>query len=195
MKDLERRHLSNELRALDNEESSKKVEGYALKYDTPSEILHTPSGQPFIEVIRKGALDNADLSDVRMFQEHDSSKLLGRTTSKTLQLELTTEGLYVSCELPNNNLGNDMYESIRRQDLNQMSFQFAIDKSGQEWDYSGSIPVRNILAIRRITEVSAVSIPAYTDTELMIAQRSLDNSQRELALQKLQLQIAIEKLK
>lgn len=150
------------------------VEGYALKFNKQSEILTTTDGKPFREVILPNALRNTDLSDVRMFSSHDSSQLLGRTTSSTLDLTVDEVGLYIKCTLPNTTTGRDTYELVKRGDMNQMSFLFEVSAKGQTWDYSDTIPLRMIHDIYRIQEVSAVSIPAYTDTELAVATRSLN---------------------
>lgn len=186
------RHLTDNLQVSENVEDM-NVEGYALKFNTRSEVLYTPVGKPFIEVIEPGALENTDLSDVRMFAQHDPSKLLGRTTSETLSINIDETGLFVRCSLPANSLGKDTYESIRRKDLNQMSFHFTVDKEGQRWDLSGDIPIRYITNIRKISEVSAVAIPAYTDTELQVATRSLEQADEQRALELVKLQIELER--
>lgn len=186
------RHLTDNLQVGENVESM-AVQGYALKFNTRSEVLYTPQGKPFIEVIEAGALDNANLSDVRMFAQHDPSKLLGRTTSETLAINVDETGLYVRCDLPDNSLGRDTYESIRRKDLNQMSFHFSVDKEGQRWDFSEDIPVRYITNIRHIKEVSAVAIPAYSDTELQVATRSLEQANVQRALELVKVQIELER--
>lgn len=191
-----------ERRQLDNlhtgQDSSKlEVKGYAIKFNTPSEVLYTPNGKPFIEIISTNALQETDLTDVRMFAEHDPSKILGRTASNTLKLTVDDIGLFVECELPQTTLGKDTYELIRRGDLTQMSFEFVVNEQGQSWDYSSEVPTRVINSIKSISEVSVVAIPAYTDTELMVAQRSLDKADelRAKELELLKVRIELERWK
>ena len=66
------------------DENDMVISGYALKYDTWSQDLGG-----FVETIDKRALDKADLSDVRCLIDHDSSRILGRTKSGTLELKKT----------------------------------------------------------------------------------------------------------
>lgn len=148
------------------------VEGYALKFNTVSEDLGG-----FVETIVPSALENTDLSDVRCFVDHDTSKILGRTTSNTLQISVDDIGLKVRCELPNTTLGKDTYESIKRGDLNQMSFAFELAQEGDRVSVTDGGYLRELTNIKRISEVSIVSIPAYRDTDIAVAQRSLKQAQ------------------
>ena len=78
------------------------VEGYALKFNKPSKDLGG-----FVETIDARALDGVNMEDVKLFLNHDSGNLLGRTKSGTLQLSVDEVGLKFRCELPNTTLGND----------------------------------------------------------------------------------------
>ena len=104
------------------------VEGYALKFNKESRNLGG-----FVEVIDKSALDNVDLSDVRCFLDHDSSKLLGRTKSGTLELNVDDVGLHFRCVLPNTTVGRDALELVKRGDLSQCSFMFTTTEEGTKW--------------------------------------------------------------
>ena len=81
--------------------------GYALRFNTLSNDLGG-----FVETISPQALEDADLSDVRCLIDHDSSKVLGRTTSDTLKLNVDDEGLYFRCQLPDTSYSRDytMYQ-------------------------------------------------------------------------------------
>lgn len=164
------------------------VSGYALKFNSMSEDLGG-----FKEIIAPTALSNVDFSDVRAFFNHDSSKVLGRTTSETLQLEVDDIGLKVRCQLPNNNLGRDLYESVKRGDINQMSFAFSIAENGDSfvYDKEQGIYIRTLNEIKSIQEVSIVSIPAYSDTTIAVAVRNLEQAkeqrQREILLLEIEL--------
>jgi len=164
------------------------VSGYALKFNSMSEDLGG-----FKEIISPTALSNVDFSDVRAFFDHDSSKVLGRTTSETLQLEVDDIGLKIRCKLPNNNLGRDLYESVKRGDINQMSFAFSIAENGDSfvYDKEQGIYIRTLNKIKSIQEVSIVSIPAYSDTTIAVAIRNLEQAkeqrQREILLLEIEL--------
>lgn len=180
MNQVEKRSLETVTQTNDN-----IVEGYALKFDTPSRDLGG-----FVEIIKRSALEGVDLSDVRCFLDHDSSKLLGRTKSGTLELNVDEVGLHFRCALPDTSDGRDARELIRRGDLNQCSFMFSIRKGGDSWK-RGEINTRSVNAISEIFEISLVSIPAYDDTDVALAKRSMNEAINELDKQTLQTQIDI----
>lgn len=173
-----------EIRALNTVEKTEEniVEGYALKFNTESRNLGG-----FIETITPEALEGVDLSDVRCFLDHDSSKLLGRTSSGTLKLNVDETGLYFRCVLPNTSVGRDAMELVTRGDLNQCSFGFTVEQD--TWAKGNDIMMRSINKIGNLFEISLVSIPAYDDTDVRVAQRSMENATNELEKRKLQLEL------
>lgn len=173
-----------EIRALNTVEKTEEniVEGYALKFNTESRNLGG-----FIETITPEALEGVDLSDVRCFLDHDSSKLLGRTSSGTLKLNVDETGLYFRCILPNTSVGRDAMELVTRGDLNQCSFGFTVEQD--KWAKGNDIMMRSINKIGSLFEISLVSIPAYDDTDVRVAQRSMENATNELEKRKLQLEL------
>lgn len=165
-----------EIRAMEMEtvkavdDDSMIVEGYALRFNTYSEDLGG-----FIETISPEAFTDLDLSDVRCFVDHDSSKVLGRTTSETLELTVDSEGLYFRCQLPNTSYARDLYENIRLKNVNQCSFAFLLDEDGDSFQKrEDGLFERTIRKIKSLWEISIVSIPAYSDTDVAVAQRSLE---------------------
>ena len=158
------------------------VEGYALKFDSPSENLGG-----FIERIDRRALDNVDLSDVRAFVAHDETKLLGRTKSGTLQLNIDDVGLHFRCVLPDTTVGRDTLELVKRGDLNQCSFGFTVRKDA--WSKADGINQRSIKEVGKLLEISLVSIPAYADTDVTVAKRSLEQAEHEQTKRKLELEL------
>ena len=79
-----------QIRATTNENEEPVIEGYALKYDKPSEILG--GFTRFIERIAPGALDSADMSNVVATINHDQNQVLGRS-GVNLDLTLDEIGL------------------------------------------------------------------------------------------------------
>lgn len=190
-----------EIRSLEevrtSEETDMVVSGYALKWDTWSEDLGG-----FTETIDKEALKDTDLSDVRCYFNHDSSMVLGRTSSGTLELELDGTGLYFRCQLPDTSYGRDLFQSIKRSDINQCSFGFIIDEDGDDFNKrDDGMYERIIRKIKSLWEISIVSMPAYSDTSVAVAQRSIEKleqeeldkvkeaEQREIELLKLKLEL------
>lgn len=161
------------INAVDNEKMI--VDGYALRFNTLSNDLGG-----FVETISPNALKGADLSDVRCLIDHDSSKVLGRTTSKTLELKVDDEGLYFRCQLPNTSYSRDLYENIRLGNINQCSFGFILDDDGDVFEKrDDGLFKRTLNKIHSLFDVSIVTYPAYADTSVEPALRSIEAIQKE----------------
>lgn len=161
------------IKAVDNEKMI--VEGYALRFNTLSNDLGG-----FVETISPEALKDADLSDVRCLIDHDSSKVLGRTTSETLSLNIDDEGLYFRCKLPDTSYSRDLYENIRLGNINQCSFGFVLDEDGDTFEKrDDGLFKRTLNKIRSLFDVSIVTYPAYNDTDVSPALRSIEAIQKE----------------
>lgn len=175
-----------EIRALQTLEKSDDnvVEGYALKFNKESRDLGG-----FVETISPDALEGVDLTDVRCFLDHDSSKLLGRTSSGTLELNVDDIGLHFRCTLPNTSTGRDAMELVKRGDLNQCSFGFTV--ANHKWTKDDGIMKRSINKIKSLLEISLVSIPAYDDTDVRVATRSLEEAVNELEKEKLEIELEL----
>lgn len=156
------------IKAVDNEKMI--VEGYALRFNTLSNDLGG-----FVETISPQALEDADLSDVRCLIDHDPSKVLGRTTSETLSLKVDDEGLYFRCRLPDTSYSRDLYENIRLGNINQCSFGFVLDEGGDTVERrDDGLFKRTLNKIRSLFDVSVVTYPAYNDTDVAPALRSIE---------------------
>jgi uncharacterized protein len=142
-----------------------RIRGYAIVFNSPSEVL-SDYGFRFREIITRNAVvaPLAQGADVRALVDHDSSKLLARTKAGTLRYEITEKGVRVEIDPPDTSYARDVMESIRRGDMDGMSFAFSVATKGDEWDESGDIPVRTVNNIARISEFSVVTFPAYPDT-------------------------------
>lgn len=165
---LETRTLTRplEFRAGD---SGKKIGGYAAVFNSETDI-----GGSFREIIAPGAFKDTLKGDVRALVDHDSGRVIGRTTAKTLRLSEDENGLSVEIDLPDTSDGRDLATLIERGDISGMSFGFMVTK--QSWDETGDIPIRTIQAVD-LFEVSVVAFPAYDDTS--IAMRSLDEARKD----------------
>jgi hypothetical protein len=67
-------------------------------------------------------------------------------------------------ELANTTAGRDLYELIKRGDIDKMSFAFTVSKD----EYDIETRTRRILAIDKIFDVTAVDTPAYETTSLSL---------------------------
>lgn len=137
----------------------------------------------FDEIIEAGALDKADLKDVRFLVNHDLSKIpLARSrknnANSTMRLKVTDKGLEVEIDLDveNNADARNLYSAVSRGDIDGMSFMFGIDR--EEWEnLESDHPTRRIKSISTVIEVSAVTFPAYEATEIYARdKKALDNA-------------------
>ena len=145
-------------------EEDKKITGYAAVYNSLSQDLGG-----FKEIIDEGAFArsiNDPENDIRALVDHDSSKIIGRQSAETLEVREELKGVYVSVDPPDTTSGQDLVESIKRGDIDGMSVGFQV--VGEYYDDDG---IRHITDANLI-EVSAVTFPAYVDTE--VSYRKLD---------------------
>ena len=154
---------SVELRAYKSEEEARMlVEGYAIVFNSESRDLGG-----FTEVVKENALDKAleRNTDVLALYGHDYQNVLGRQSANTLQLEKDERGIKFTLDLPNTQLGRDVYTLVERGDLKGNSFGFTVEKDS--WDKKGDKVIRTIEQVRDLFEISIVSLPAYEATELV----------------------------
>tara|TARA_R100000742_G_C4279648_1_gene104972 strand:+ start:4610 stop:5380 length:771 start_codon:yes stop_codon:yes gene_type:complete len=149
------------------ENQSTVVVGHAAVFNKLSENLGG-----FQERILPGAFDGVLKNDVRAFFNHDPNHLLARSSSGTLRLSVDDTGLRYEFDVPDTTSGRDLLVSLERGDITQSSFAFTVD--ADEWQKEEGIDVRSISKVKRLYDVSPVSIPAYPDAnDLMVAKRSL----------------------
>lgn len=165
-KPLEQRAYQFEVRAEDTE-SGHIITGRPIVYNSRTDLGW------FDEVIEQGALDNADLTDVRFLVNHDTGMIpLARSRrnngNSTMQMSVDMYGLNldkVELDIENNADARALYSAVKRGDITGMSFMFSIDD--EEWeDLESDHPTRHIWKIGSVVEVSAVTFPAYESTEI-----------------------------
>ena len=138
------------------------LRGRPILYDTPT--LINDVGGSYTEIIRKGALDGADLSDVRLLYNHDLGKVPLARTPKTMSLTVDDEGLTFEAVLPDTAGAKEVYEAVKRGDLSGMSFAFTVPEGGD--DYDAKTNTRTIRQIAKVYECSVVPYPAYPTTSI-----------------------------
>lgn len=144
---------------LKEEGEEQKIFGYAAMFNDPAD-----EQMGFIEKIAPGAFSNAiKTSDTRALINHNREKILGRKKAGTLELREDDKGLYYEVDPPDTTYANDLIESMSRGDIDQSSFGFVVAK--EEWDESGDVPVRTILEVDELHDVSPVTFPWYENTE------------------------------
>ena len=176
------------------------IVGHAAVFGRLSEDLGN-----FREEIAPNAFDGVLKNDVRAYFNHNPDLILGRVSANTLRIRKTKKGLQYSLDLPNTTAGRDMLENLKNGNVNQSSFAFQVEKdSWRSDDDLGEI--RTIEKVKRLYDVSPVSLPAYPDSnDLQVATRNFyiykdkqkmqDERQYELKRSLLNLRIQIKKRK
>ena len=156
------------------------VEGYALVFDQPT-VLYEYNGIKYKEVIARGALDGADLSDVPFKYNHsDDVMIMARTRNKTLELRVDDKGLAIRARLAPTTAGKDLYQLIKRGDIDKMSFAFTVTEDS----YDRETHTRTILKIKKLYDVAAVDMPAYEQTSISARRFFELESEKEQALER-----------
>ncbi len=186
-----------EFRALDEESDNMIIEGYALTFEQPA--THDYGDVKFTEVISRGALNNADLSDVPLRYNHsDEFMIMARTRNNSLQLIVDDIGLKIRAELIDTQSNRDVYKSIKSGLISKMSFAFDVEKDGDEWDEGDGGIKRRINKFRKIYDVSVVDTPFYDTTNVfarsveLLESSAVGASAVALALEKRKLKMKCE---
>ena len=167
MKELERRSYTFEIRAEQNEDNGSIITGRPIVYSARTDI------GPFDEIIEPGALDATDLTDVRLLVNHDTKMIpLARSRrnngNSTMQLTVDTLGLLIeraNLDTENNATARALYSAVQRGDITGMSMMFSVE--ADRWDnLDTEHPVRHILSIGSVVELSVCTFPAYEQTEV-----------------------------
>lgn len=160
------------------------AEGYATTFNDPY-LLFRDEDVEYFEEVAPGAIDeNTDMSDV-IFQYDHMGMVFARMSNDTLSIKADEYGLKVIADLSKTADSRNMFENITSGMVKDMSWAFTVD--GQKYDREKHL--RTITHIRKIYDVSAVSIPANPNTEIMAA-RSYINGEIEKELKEFEMREA-----
>ena len=182
-KELERRSYNFEIRA-EEQDGIGILTGRPIVYNSKTDLGW------FDEIIELGALDGADLTDVRFLVNHDLSKIpLARSRrnngNSTMQFSIDQQGMnleWVKLDIENNADARALYSAVQRGDVSGMSFMFSIDQERWE-DLESDHPTRHVEKIGSVVEVSAVTFPAYDSTEINArSKEALDNARQVMEI-------------
>ena len=179
--DREYRDMTIEIRTAETEEAPeerKVVTGYASTFNEPYTLYENDDWR-FNEVVDARAFDNTDMSDVIMQYDHEG-RVFARMSNNTLTVTPDEKGLLIEADLGGTELGRQLFEEIRGGYTNKMSFGFTVD--GEDYldtkDSDGkALTVRTITSVRKLYDVSAVSLPANDATSISV--RSLTDGEIE----------------
>lgn len=174
MNEKEIRNIGD-ITSADNE--SRKVEGYALVFNTESEDLG------FYETISPEAISEETIrkSDVMCLLDHAKNRgILARSRygKGSLRLSVDEKGLKYEFDAPRTSLGDELLEMLRRGDINQSSFAFSVAEGGDKWEKRDNKYYRTITKIERLFDVSPVYTPAYTSTS--VGCRNFDDFKKKI---------------
>ena len=142
------------------QEDSKTVSGLAVVFNSPT-VLYEIGGKEYREVVDPGAFDGVDLSDVVLNVDHEG-KPAAKTKNQTLRLEVRPEGLFMEADLSKNQTGRELYEDIRNGFYDKMSYAYSVEAD----EYNRETRTRTLKKVKRLYDVSAVTFPAYSQTNL-----------------------------
>lgn len=200
--ELQRRSYNFEVRASNDEQGGSIIEGRPIVYGQRTDLGY------FYEIIERGALAETNLKDVRFLVNHDTSKLplaRSRRNNKNSTMQLTVDddgmGIRAMLDTENNADARSLYSAVQRGDITGMSFMFSIDD--EEWEnLESDHPTRHIRKIGTVVEVSAVTFPAYEQTEISTrCKEALDSARNAVETARQQRgavdtdQLELEKLK
>lgn len=150
-------------RAEGDEPEQYRAGGYATTFNDPYVLWTDDDGTKYVEIIDRHALDGADMSDVIMQYDH-AGKVLARISNGTLQLREDEHGFAVDADLSKSQAARDLHEEIRNGLITRMSWAFTVGADRYEHDRDNKIYTRIIMRVRKVYDVSAVSLPADPNT-------------------------------
>jgi HK97 family phage prohead protease len=163
--DLERRAFTMSELRVETRDGKPLIEGHAAVFNQKADIFG------FTEEVAPGAFrDSIGTDDIRALFNHDSNFVLGRNRSKTLELAEDERGLFISNRPPETQWARDLLVSIERGDINQMSFGFRTLEDA--WQTVDGVPHRTLKRVQ-LFDVSPVTFPAYPQTDVGVAMRSM----------------------
>ena len=178
-----------EIRATDDNEMI--VEGYATTFN---ELYTLVDYGDFVvkEQIDRKAFDNCDMSDV-VFQYDHEGRVFARNKNGTLELSVDEKGLKVRANLGGTDIGRQLYQEIKGGYTDKMSFGFVVsdDTRTESMEDGITVLVRTVTGIRKLFDVSAVSLPA-NDNTVISARNFSDGVIAEIKAERLKVQKAKE---
>lgn len=172
------------------EEVTYRVSGYATTFSDPY-TLFSYDGIDYKEQIDPNAIDaNTQMDDV-IFQYDHQGMVYARKSNGTLSISVDEHGLKVEADLSKTSDARNMYENIEAGMVREMSWAFTVDKN----EYDETNHVRTIKHIKRIYDVSCVSIPANPNTDIAAARAYIDGEIEKAAKEFLQKEQQKRKIK
>lgn len=175
---------------------SMTVDGYATTFNQPYLLYDSPAYKVY-EQVAPTAFDGCDMSDVIMQYDHEG-RVFARNKNGTLALTVDGIGLKMTADLGGTDIGRQLYQEIKGGYTDKMSFGFVVAEDQRKSDYNAEtgveIVTRTIIKIKKLYDVSAVSIPANDMTSIS-ARRYADGVIGEIKAERLERANKIKKIK
>lgn len=179
--ELQYRSALSHFETREDQESGKYIEGYFSVFNSNYELWEGAT-----ESVDPHAFDETLGEDIRCLINHDTTLVLGRNKAGTLELKADSHGLWGRVRInPNDQDAVNLYERVKRGDVDQCSFGFQILKESTETDGD---KIHWTLERVRLFEVSVCTFPAYESTSVAarmkdakeIRERQLDSLKTQL---------------
>lgn len=150
------------------------IEGYFAVFNRQTELW--PGAY---EEIAPEAFDETLSNDIRALINHDTTLVLGRNKAGTLELKVDSYGLWGRVKInPNDSDAVNLYERVKRGDVDQCSFGFNILEEITDWRDDGT--VKWTLTKIDLHEVSVCTFPAYEDTGVQARKAEVEQHRQRL---------------
>ena len=155
------RMVTTEFKTREDGDGAPIIEGYFAVFNSDYDIAPGMS-----ESIAPGAFSEALGGDVRALVNHDTTLVLGRNKANTLELREDSHGLWGQVRInPNDSAAVDLYERVKRGDVDGCSIGFDIAEEKTDFLENGDVHF-TIEKISPLYEVSACTFPAYQETNV-----------------------------
>lgn len=170
------RMICTDFKTREDGESNPVISGYFAVFNSNYEIA---SGMT--ESIAPGAFAEAISGDVRALVNHDTTLVLGRNKANTLDLREDSHGLWGEVRInPNDSAAMDLYERVKRGDVDGCSIGFDIAEEETEFRDNGDVHF-TIKKVMPLYEISACTFPAYQETNVSARTAQVDEIRKREA--------------
>lgn len=150
------------------EGDQKIVDGYATVFNEEY-TLYSYAGYEVRESFDPASFDETDLSDVIMQYDHEG-RVFARGSNGTLTVKPDQHGLRIRADLGGTEIGRQLFDEIKGGYTTKMSIGFTVktqERTEERDEDAGKTVVhRKITGVKKLYDVSAVSLPANDATEI-----------------------------
>lgn len=170
----EREYRNFTLSVVENEpeqEETRTVNGYASTFMEPY-TLFEDEDIVIREQVAPDAFAESDMSDIIMQYDHEG-RVFARVSNGTLNVRTDEHGLAITADLGGTEIGRQLYEEIKGGYTTKMSYGYTVPADGETWEQATledgrTVHTRTVTRVRKVYDVSAVSLPANDGTAISV---------------------------